>query len=351
MESSSRVSGGDAAAASSAKQQVPQSTTMDHSLPLKYKKLLSEYSKLRNQVLQLTKCLTEEQKTLKAVKEECKEKDKVIKKLESEKESSDFRHTQLQKRVCVLQEELKRKSSKATAGVITPEDGESLQSTFSIFDQELTSKIKEVQTLSDQVSQLQTENSTLKEDMHELHLQNTDHEFMIRSQEEVIQSQKVMIDQLTQHHASSASSSMSQPDTTMTVKTSPPTTTVEDISHSQASQLLEKIETAGAKATLFSHECNRLRDRLNLVTDERENAKKQLRDVMEDLQSTKDQLNTCVRNYEQQLETMSEHLATMTEKWSRQQLDMESQLQEQIDISKRKTERKKSSSSKFFTDA
>lgn len=332
MESNSNTSAGDSKAAMGGK---TTTAAMDPSLPLKYQKLLSEYSKLRNQVLQLTRCLADEQKVVKTLKDDGKEKEKAIKKLESEIESNSFRQQQLTKRISVLQEELKKKTA---AKGQTQEDEDNLQSTFSIFDQELTSKIKEVQALNDQLSLLQTENLTLKEDMHELHLQNTDHEFMIRSQEEVIQSQKVMIDNLS-HPVAAASSSSSQP----------ATTTVEDPSSPlQVSQLKERLETADSKAALFSNECTRLKQRLDVVMDERQAARKEVEDLSSKLQSTQDQLSTCVRNYEQQLETMSEHLATMTEKWSQQQLDMEDQLQEQLN---RKKDKKKSSTSKFFTDS
>ena len=94
--------------------------------------------------------------------------------------------------------------------------------------------------------------------------------------------------------------------------------------------LRDSIQAADAKAALFSGECQRMKQRLIIANEQKEALTCELSDTRQLLQKLRDELNTSVRNYETQLETMSEHLATMNEKWSKQQIDMDSLLRQNM---------------------
>ena len=77
--------------------------TNDPSLPAKYQKLLSEFSKLKNQLILLNKGLTEEQNTNKDLQQQLSEQDRLLKHLREESDGREFRNQQLSRRVSVLQ--------------------------------------------------------------------------------------------------------------------------------------------------------------------------------------------------------------------------------------------------------
>lgn len=162
---------------------------MDAALPGKYQKLLAEFSKLKNQLILLNKNLTEEQSISKALRQQLKEKDQLLRDLREDADSREFRNQQLTRRVSVLQDELKHPS-------LTDQEQEA--STFSIFDAELTSKIKEIADLHDCIERLTVENSSLRDTNKEILLRHSDDQCMIKAQEDVIQQQKMLIDQLSQ---------------------------------------------------------------------------------------------------------------------------------------------------------
>jgi septation ring formation regulator EzrA len=88
--------------------------------------------------------------------------------------------------------------------------------------------------------------------------------------------------------------------------------------------LTDSIEVADAKAALFGSECQRMKQRLMILNEQKESQSRELSETRQLLQTLRDELNTNVRNYETQLETMSEHLATMNDKWSKQQIEIDS---------------------------
>lgn len=88
--------------------------------------------------------------------------------------------------------------------------------------------------------------------------------------------------------------------------------------------LTDSIELADAKAALFGSECQRMKQRLMILNEQKEAESRELSETRQLLQKLRDELNTNVRNYETQLETMSEHLATMNDKWSKQQIEIDS---------------------------
>ena len=161
----------------------------DPTLPVKYQKLMSEFSKLKSQIILVNKALIEEQNNAKELREQVKEKDRLTKQLQQDADGREFRNQQLTRRVSVLQDEL-RKSS------ISEQDDEC--STFSIFDAELSSKIKQIAELHQSLQKLTIENESLRDEIRELHLKHKDDEFMIKSQEEVIQGNRILMEQLSQ---------------------------------------------------------------------------------------------------------------------------------------------------------
>lgn len=67
-----------------------------------------------------------------------------------------------------------------------------------------------------------------------------------------------------------------------------------------------------------------MKQRLIISNEQKEALACELSDTKQLVQKLRDELSTNVRNYETQLETMSEHLATMNEKWSNQQIEIDS---------------------------
>ena len=93
---------------------------------------------------------------------------------------------------------------------------------------------------------------------------------------------------------------------------------------SRLTVLTDALQSADGKALLFSSECLRMKERLALVVEQKAGLASELSQARQQLHRLTDELGTSVRNYETQLETMSEHLATMTERWSKQQIELDS---------------------------
>ena len=92
---------------------------------------------------------------------------------------------------------------------------------------------------------------------------------------------------------------------------------------SRISSLTDAVQAADAKAALFGAECQRMKQRLLIANEQKESLRNELSDTNHQMQKLKDEFGTSVRNYESQLEAMSEHLATMNDKWSQQQIEMD----------------------------
>ncbi|XP_034041553.1 protein phosphatase 1 regulatory subunit 21 isoform X2 [Thalassophryne amazonica] len=117
-------------------------------LQAKYSKLAQEYSKLRAQNQVLKKGVVDEQANSVSLKEQLKQRDQSLRKLEQEMDSLSFRNQQLAKRVELLQEELAVSEAKGRKG---KNKGDSpskhgLQ-TQSVFDEDLQKKIEENERL------------------------------------------------------------------------------------------------------------------------------------------------------------------------------------------------------------
>ncbi|KAG7462670.1 hypothetical protein MATL_G00187260 [Megalops atlanticus] len=117
-------------------------------LQAKYSKLAQEYSKLRAQNQVLKKAVVDEQANSASLKEQVKQRDQSLRKVEQEMDSLSFRNQQLAKRVELLQEELAASEAK---GRKSKHRGDSpsqqgLQAQI-VFDEDLQKKIQENERL------------------------------------------------------------------------------------------------------------------------------------------------------------------------------------------------------------
>ncbi|KAJ8248290.1 hypothetical protein GJAV_G00240440 [Gymnothorax javanicus] len=117
-------------------------------LQSKYSKLAQEYSKLRAQNQVLKKAVVDEQASSASLKEQVKQRDQSLRKVEQEMDSLSFRNQQLARRVELLQEELAACESK---GKKSKHRGDSpsqqgLQTQI-VFDEDLQKKIEENERL------------------------------------------------------------------------------------------------------------------------------------------------------------------------------------------------------------
>ncbi|KAF7662357.1 hypothetical protein LDENG_00237720 [Lucifuga dentata] len=117
-------------------------------LQAKYSKLAQEYSKLRAQNQVLKKAVVDEQGNSASLKEQLKQRDQSLRKLEQEMDSLTFRNQQLAKRVELLQEELAASEAKGkkwkNKGDSPSQHGLQAQS---VFDEDLQKKIEENERL------------------------------------------------------------------------------------------------------------------------------------------------------------------------------------------------------------
>ncbi|XP_061084164.1 protein phosphatase 1 regulatory subunit 21 isoform X3 [Conger conger] len=117
-------------------------------LQAKYSKLAQEYSKLRAQNQVLKKAVVDEQASSTSLKDQLKQRDQSLRKVEQEMDSLSFRNQQLAKRVELLQEELATSEAK---GKKSKHRGDSpsqqgLQTQI-VFDEDLQKKIQENERL------------------------------------------------------------------------------------------------------------------------------------------------------------------------------------------------------------
>ncbi|KAM4607718.1 protein phosphatase 1 regulatory subunit 21 isoform 2-T2 [Polymixia lowei] len=117
-------------------------------LQAKYSKLAQEYSKLRAQNQVLKKGVVDEQATSVSLKDQLKQRDQSLRKVEQEMDSLSFRNQQLAKRVELLQEELAVSEAKGKKGK-NKGDSPSQQGlqAQSVFDEDLQKKIQENERL------------------------------------------------------------------------------------------------------------------------------------------------------------------------------------------------------------
>ncbi|XP_052326710.1 protein phosphatase 1 regulatory subunit 21-like [Oncorhynchus keta] len=161
------------------------SKAMAADLQSKYTKLAQEYSKLRAQNQVLKKGVVDEQASSTSLKEQMKQREQSLRKVEQEMDSLSFRNQQLAKRVELLQEELATSQAKGQKSKNT-EDSPSqqgLQQTQSVFDEDLQKKIQENERLHIQFSeadeQHRQQESQLKVQLEELERDHEQHQAIV----------------------------------------------------------------------------------------------------------------------------------------------------------------------------
>ncbi|XP_059422874.1 protein phosphatase 1 regulatory subunit 21 isoform X2 [Carassius carassius] len=145
-------------------------------LQSKYSKLAQEYSKLRAQNQVLKKAVVDEQTASCSLKDELKQKEQSLRKVEQEMDSLSFRNQQLTKRVERLQEELLLSESKSKKTKV------SLQ-TQSVFDEDLQKKIQENERLHIQFyeadEQYRLQEAQLKARLDQLEKESEQHQAVV----------------------------------------------------------------------------------------------------------------------------------------------------------------------------
>ncbi|XP_073950724.1 uncharacterized protein isoform X2 [Choristoneura fumiferana] len=150
----------------------------------KYQKLASEYSKLRVHVKVLKKGVLDEQAKSNELRENLKEKEKLLRKGELEIDSLTFRNQQLTRRVSVLQDELEALQLKSTKKTKSKDDKPASTSSAPALDsgllqEELQKKIIEnahyASELSDKVFELSQLKAALED--YQRHMSESDSKF------------------------------------------------------------------------------------------------------------------------------------------------------------------------------
>lgn len=114
-------------------------------LPLKHQRLLTEYQRLRGQIVVLKKAVTDEQASNQELKLQVKSHDQSLRKAEQEIECLQFRNQQLTRRVSILQDDLeqlsKAKPVKGQKNQVA--QSQQFQPDMSVINAELSCKIEE----------------------------------------------------------------------------------------------------------------------------------------------------------------------------------------------------------------
>lgn len=88
-------------------------------------------------------------------------------------------------------------------------------------------------------------------------------------------------------------------------------------------------QTAESETRTLSAECDALQARLDLTLSEKTDVENQLQQCLQTLRLLQEELQTTSHNYEQQLSTMSEHVADLNDKYT-EQCEMVQQLMYQM---------------------
>uniref|UniRef100_A0AAY4CXM5 Protein phosphatase 1 regulatory subunit 21 n=1 Tax=Denticeps clupeoides TaxID=299321 RepID=A0AAY4CXM5_9TELE len=179
-------------------------------LQAKYTKLAQEYSKLRAQNQVLKKAVVDEQAASATLKDELKQRDQSLRKVEQEMDSLNFRNQQLAKRVELLQEELSASDAKGKRNK-NRGDSPSQQNlhTQSVFDEDLQKKIQENERLHIQFyeadEQHRRQEAQLTSRLEELEKESQQHQALVdgltskyMDTVEKLQSDKVRLEVKTQ---------------------------------------------------------------------------------------------------------------------------------------------------------
>lgn len=175
-------------------------------LSAKYHKLASEYSKMRAQVTVLKRGVLDEQSTSSKLREELKENDQKLRKLEQEVECLNFRNQQLAKRVSVLQDDLDQQQASARFKSKSKHDKQPMlpavdNQSLSVLNTELQSKIDENAELHSKLQALESEHegviSELRRELNDLKCSSSAKQ---KEQSEMIEQQRDALSKLHQEN-------------------------------------------------------------------------------------------------------------------------------------------------------
>ncbi|XP_065562894.1 protein phosphatase 1 regulatory subunit 21-like isoform X2 [Artemia franciscana] len=319
--------------------------------------------------MHLRQALQEEQDLSKSLKENVEEKNQMIRRIQQEMDSLQFRNQQLMKRVEFLQAELFKDtnsggSTKKTQTLEFPD----------VIEDELRSKIEENARLASQVADLHRSHGEeanrlrqriiqLEHQVKEAHLRSksiesisskkeSDTESAIvrpeslsvpndythfNSQFDIFQNQIVQLEKEKEmwklnYQLQSAKQQRSQeaegfPSTpSSVVKTlspeTPGTSDADDVRKfflDRLGQLVKSAQIADSKAFFFHSECTALQERLELLIQQQEMTETNLSKSHNEVQNLRSELQTTLLNYETQINTMSEHLASIIDQLAAKQ--------------------------------
>lgn len=83
-------------------------------------------------------------------------------------------------------------------------------------------------------------------------------------------------------------------------------------------EMIRQNQLADSKAVYYYSECKALQKRLHLAEQQQLELERQLQDKQLAMQQLRDEMRSTAHSYEDQLSTMSEHLASMNEKLTQQ---------------------------------
>ncbi|KAH3853404.1 protein phosphatase 1 regulatory subunit 21-like [Dreissena polymorpha] len=168
----------------------------------KYKKLASEYAKLKAQVPVLKKAFLDEQSSHNELKCSFKESEQTVRKFEQEVDSLKFRNQQLSTRCSLLQDELDSfESKKKNKHKDSPTHSTGPRSP-GIFNEELQNKIEENARLHRQVYEIESEYKSkleeLQQKLGQFEKQCSDHEMVLNTN---MHKNKAVVDKLQEEKA------------------------------------------------------------------------------------------------------------------------------------------------------
>lgn len=360
------------------------------SLETKYQNLAAEYSKLRANATVLKKAVIDEQARSRELKESLKEHEQRLRKSNQEMESLTFRNQQLTKRISVLQDELMVKNNKRVRGK-SVENCSPMPSNVTLLDEELQKKIMdnaqlisamadkdlEISNLREQVSELQEKVHSKEDfisdlvDKHKIQIKELKHSQLQKLKECEAKHASISSDLEARQNGDAFSdklSTVSSEEGHVTSKqllqleqekerwkteyelllalqeelTFGEDKTVADkmfkmkeFFYKRIDNLIADKQDIQSVADSLAAECNALQVRLELSLEEKTESEQRLESSICTLGRLQEELNTTSHNYEQQLSTMSEHLADLNDKYT-EQCELIQQLQYQLGIKGKK---------------
>ncbi|XP_053375955.1 protein phosphatase 1 regulatory subunit 21-like isoform X1 [Mercenaria mercenaria] len=168
----------------------------------KYRKLATEYAKLKAQIPVLKKAYLDEQAAHNELKNEFKEREQTVRKFEQEVDSLSFRNQQLSSRCSFLQDELEAADSKKKHKHKESPSHHAAPVSPGIFSEELQNKIEENARLHQQLSEGEAKYSAeldeLKQKLKHFERQCDQHEAVLNA---TVQKNKTQIDKLQEEKA------------------------------------------------------------------------------------------------------------------------------------------------------